>query len=37
MLDELIAEANENGETISVEVIQKTSKNGRKFTQLKAL
>ena len=37
MLDELIAEANENGETVSVEVIQKTSKNGRKFTQLKAL
>lgn len=37
MLDELIAEANENGETVSVEVIQKTSKNGRMFTQLKAL
>ena len=37
MLDELIAEADENGETVSVEVIQKTSKNGRKFTQLKAL
>ena len=37
MLDELIAEADENGESVSVEVIQKTSKNGRKFTQLKAL
>lgn len=37
MLDELVAEADENGETVSVEVIQKTSKNGRKFTQLKAL
>ena len=37
MLDELIAEADENGDTVSVEVIQKTSKNGRKFTQLKAL
>lgn len=37
MLDELVAQADENGETVSVEVIQKTSKNGRKFTQLKAL
>lgn len=37
MLDELIAEADENGESVSVEVIQKTSKNGREFIQLKAL
>lgn len=37
MLDELITEADEKGESVSVEVIQKTSKNGRKFTQLKAL
>lgn len=37
MLDELIEEAKESGDTVSVEVVQKVSKNGRKFTQLKAL
>lgn len=37
MLDELLAEAKENGETVTVEVIESTSSNGRKFMQLRAL
>lgn len=37
MLDELIAEAKENGESVTVEVIKNRSNNGREFTQLRAL
>ena len=37
MLDELINEAKEAGETVTVEVIKNRSNNGREFIQLKAL
>lgn len=35
MLDEILKEAEENGETVTVEVVKNTSKSGRKFTQLR--
>ena len=37
MLDEIITEAKEKGETVTVEVVKNTSKGGRKFTQLRIL
>ena len=37
MLDEIITEAKEKGETVTVEVLKNTSKGGRKFTQLRIL
>ena len=38
MLDELLEEAKQNGEnTVTVEVMEKKSNNGRNFMQLKAL
>ena len=37
MLDQLLEEAQANGEAVKVEVIKRQSKGGREFTQLKAL
>ena len=37
MLDEILTEAEEKGETVTVEVVKNTSKSGRQFTQLRIL